>query len=116
MRINSIKNLSNELIKSYLKKNNDCSYGIYIFENQPWELILNYHWKKNNNYNLFAMVHTTVRFWDLRMFYGNKFLNSNLIPTKILSNSKYSKIELINGGYSVKNIDDVEALRYKRFN
>ena len=111
--INSIKNLNyNELIKSYVKKNNDCSYGIYIFENQPWELILNYHWKKNNNYNLFAMVHTTVRFWDLRMFYGNKFLNSNLIPTKILSNSKYSKIELINGGYSVKSIDDVEALRY----
>ena len=111
--INSIKNLSyNELIKSYVKKNNDCSYGIYIFENQPWELILNYHWKKNNNYSLFAMVHTTVRFWDLRMFYGKNFLNSNLIPTKILSNSKYSKIELINGGYCIKSIDDVEALRY----
>ena len=111
--INSIKNLSyNELIKSYVKKNTGCNYGIYIFENQPWELILNYHWKKNNNCNLFAMVHTTVRFWDLRMFYGNKFLNSNLIPTKILSNSKYSKIELINGGYCTKSIVDVEALRY----
>ena len=58
------------------------------------------------------MVHTTVRFWDLRMFYGKNFLNSNLIPTKILSNSKYSKIELINGGYCIKSIDDVEALRY----
>ena len=55
------------------------------------ELILNYHWKKNNNYNLFAMVHTTVRFWDLRMFY-DKFLNSNLIPTKILSNSNIQKL------------------------
>ena len=115
--INSIKNLNyNELIKSYLKNNNNCDYGIYIFENQPWELILNYHWKKNNNYNLFAMVHTTVRFWDLRMFYGNNFLNSNLIPNKILSNSKYSKTELINGGYCIENIYDVEALRYLKPN
>lgn len=102
-----------EIIKKYLLKNKSTKIGIYPLENQPWENILVYNWKKIKNENIYGMIHTTVRFWDLRMFYGNHYNKiKQLLPNNILSNSSFSSENLYRGGYNRSYILEVEGLRY----
>lgn len=102
-----------EIIKKYLTNNESFNAGIYPLENQPWENILVFNWKKIINNNIYGMIHTTARFWDLRMYYGKKYKKiSQILPNKILSNSSHASINLLNGGYEKDIIIEVEALRY----
>lgn len=109
-----IKNLMyNEIIKKYLNKNKSLNVGIYPLENQPWENILVYHWKKIKNKDIYGMIHTTVRYWDLKMYYGKNYKKiENILPKKILSNSPISTKNLRQGGYEKNLLVNVEALRY----
>lgn len=103
----------NELIKKYLTKNKSLKIGIYPMENQPWENILVSNWKKIKKDKIYGMVHTTVRFWDLRMYYGENYkIIDQILPEKILSNSIYSTRNLIEGGFNQEMIIETEALRY----
>ena len=109
-----IKNLMyHEIIKKYIKKNSSLSTAIYPLENQPWESILVHNWKKLKNKNIYGMIHTTVRYWDLKMYYGKNYKKiENILPTKILSNSPISTENLSLGGYEKNLLLNVEALRY----
>lgn len=103
----------NQIIKNYLIKNNSFQIGLYPMENQPWETLLVYNWKKFKNDNIFGVIHTTVRFWDLRMYFGKYYQNHlKILPKKILSNSHFSSKNLKEGGFNQNFIIEVEALRY----
>lgn len=50
----------------YLKDTPPARLGIYLQENQPWEMALTAAWRRNGHGTLVGVQHTTVRFWDLR--------------------------------------------------
>jgi len=91
--------------------------GVYIQENQPWEMALIYAWKAAEHGKLIGMPHTTVRYWDLRYFYdprsyessGDNFLP---IPDQVAVNGTIAKNAYFEGGYPESRIAEVEALRF----
>lgn len=42
-------------------------FGLYLQENQPWEMALVSAWRRHGHGILIGVEHTTVRFWDLRL-------------------------------------------------
>jgi surface carbohydrate biosynthesis protein (TIGR04326 family) len=42
--------------------------GCYLCENQAWERALIWEWRRRGHGRLLAVIHSTVRFWDLRYF------------------------------------------------
>jgi surface carbohydrate biosynthesis protein (TIGR04326 family) len=91
--------------------------GIYLQENQGWEVALNYNWKESGHNRLIAFPHSTVRFWDLRYYYDyrlirNKILNNLPFPDLIACNGEVIKKNLIDGGYNAEDLVEAESLRY----
>ncbi|MDF1795418.1 MAG: hypothetical protein P1U63_02645 [Coxiellaceae bacterium] len=100
-----------------LKHMSHQKIGIYLQENQAWEMAFIYAWKKNGHGELMGVPHSTVRYWDLRYFYDprcyiNKNKNKLPTPNKILVNGPVSKRTYLEGGYPPNQIVEVEALRY----
>ena len=91
--------------KNFFSKNKISSNIFFCMENQPWEKILLYFLKKLKNKNRnYGVIHSSLRFWDLRMM---KLGAENKIkgyqnPDYILSNSKFATKILINNGYNKK--------------
>lgn len=91
--------------------------GVYIQENQPWEMALIHAWKAAGHGKLVAIPHTTVRFWDLRYFHdpgcyqpdGN---NDLPLPDLVAINGPVAKRAQIEGGYPATRIVEAEALRF----
>ena len=84
---------------SVIPKQKAC---FYICENQNWEKALLYAWKKNNDGPIFAVTHTTVRYWDLRYFFDRKEFNCDYtmpLPDKYITNGNDSYMRLIESGY-----------------
>ena len=96
------------LFKIFFKKNKFNSNCFYIYENQPWEKSLIYHWKKNNPHKIYGVVNTAVRFWDLR------FEKSKLPPDILLLNGEDSFNKVTDFGHSSSEVRVVESLRYKK--
>jgi surface carbohydrate biosynthesis protein (TIGR04326 family) len=91
--------------------------GIYLQENQGWEVALNYNWKESGHNRLIAFPHSTVRFWDLRYYFDyrlirNKILNNLPFPDLIACNGEVIKKNLIDGGYNSEDLVEAESLRY----
>jgi len=91
--------------------------GVYIQENQPWELALIYAWKAAGHGKLIGTPHTNVRFWDLRYFYDTrsyKDTGKNALPAPdiVAVNSPVAKNAYLEGGYLELQIAEVEALRF----
>ena len=88
--LRSIKNiLYFRCLDNILNKKKKYKLGIYIYENQNWEKMLNYFWNKYNHKNLFAVPHNEIRYWDLRYFdlYPTSFYKKKLKPKNFLINS-----------------------------
>ena len=91
--------------------------GIYIQENQPWELALLYAWRLNGHGIIVGTPHTTIRFWDLRYFYDsrtfqNKGKNALPTPDKIAVNGPVARAAYSTGLAPRDSLIDVEALRF----
>jgi surface carbohydrate biosynthesis protein (TIGR04326 family) len=89
--------------------------GFYLIENQPWEMVLIHFWRKYQHGELIGVAHSTIRFWDLRLMSDPKrFLPNSTMPRpdKIAVNGSLAKHSLINSGYPIDEIVDVEALMY----
>jgi surface carbohydrate biosynthesis protein (TIGR04326 family) len=91
--------------------------GIYLQENQGWEVALNYNWKESGHNRLIAFPHSTVRFWDLRYYFDyrlirKKILNNLPFPDLIACNGEVIKKNLIDGGYNSEDLVEAESLRY----
>jgi len=98
-----------------LKKKKKYKLGIYIYENQNWEKMLNYFWNKYNHKNLFAVPHNEIRYWDLRYydFYPTSFYKKKLKPRNFLINSFASAN--IAKLHNFKNQMQAESLRMINF-
>jgi len=95
--------------------------GVYISENQPWEISLIYAWKKNRHGKLVAIPHTTVRYWDLRYFHDpitySIESNSSLPQADYIAvNGPIMHSLIIDSGYPKNRVVEVEALRFMHLN
>ncbi len=104
------------VFENLFKKLPKHDYGIYLFENQPWEKILVKCWRKFNQGELIGYSHTTVNFWHLNYFnnseynLSNDFIDSS--PDSIALSSEVSKNFLLEQSISKDKLFEVEALRY----
>ena len=108
-----------ELMNSAFTKLPKQNIGLYLYEGQGWERAFIYFWKKHNHGELTAVVHSVIRFWDLRYFnysasIKDKSYLSMPIPDKIAVNGP-SAMKLIEKYHSTDNIIKTEAVRYLNF-
>jgi len=91
--------------------------GIYIQENQPWEMALIYSWRAAGHGKLLGVPHTTVRYWDLRYFYDHRTyaktgINDLPRPDFVCLNGRSAIDTYLQAGYPKGEVVEVEALRY----
>ena len=105
------------LFESALKILPKQQKGVFLQENQGWEFGLIHAWQATGHGPLLGTPHSTVRFWDLRYFfdpsnYQRKGHNDLPLPSKIACNGPVARTTYQQGGYPIKDLVDVEALRY----
>jgi surface carbohydrate biosynthesis protein (TIGR04326 family) len=103
-------------IENLFRNTKDSIKVFYLQENQPWEMALNYFSKESRN-DTFGVIHSSVRYWDLRYFFNSDYLNIEKyknfpIPDKMLVNGKLSEKILAKSGIPKAKIVIVEGLRY----
>lgn len=91
--------------------------GMYLQENQPWEMALISAWKRFGHGDLIGVPHATIRFWDLRYFSNSQLYISNAankypMPDFVAINGDIAYKEHIESGYPAKKLVKTEALRY----
>ena len=109
-----------ELFNSSLKDISTQQYGFVLYENQGIERIFAHLWHKHNHGKLIAVVHSAVRFWDLRYFNDSRtILEEDYLampkPYKIAVNGPVAQQTLIKANYPADNFIKVEAVRYLNF-
>jgi surface carbohydrate biosynthesis protein (TIGR04326 family) len=91
--------------------------GIYLKENQPWEIALLHAWRSAGHGRIVGVPHATVRFWDLRYFYdprsyGQSGTHTVPTPDSVAVNGPAARSAYVAGGYPASQLVDVEALRF----
>lgn len=91
--------------------------GVYILENQPWEMALIYAWKAAGHKTLIGTPHTAVRYWDLRYHYDSRSYVNNKrnrlpMPDILAVNGPAAHAAMLASGYPGAHIRHVEALRF----
>jgi len=104
-------------LESYLCSIPKQRVGIYIQENQAWEIALLHAWRSNGHGTIIGVPHTTIRFWDLRYFYDtrtfqNKNKNALPIPDKVAVNGPVARAAYNTGLGPIDRLIEVEALRF----
>lgn len=102
-------------LESLLSKLPHQKLGIYLMENQPWEMALIHSWRKFKHGKLIGVAHSTVRFWDLRLMSHPKQFDANSSmprPDRIAVNGRLAKDSLLESGYPHNEVVEVEALMY----
>ena len=92
--------------------------GFYLREGQGWESGLISAWKEAGHGSIIGVIHSTVRYWDLRHFsYHEELAGLNktydiVLPDYIAINGPISYDLYSRSGYNKKKLIKVEALRY----
>ena len=102
-------------IEDALARSTHCSTGLFMMENQPWEMALIHAWRSAGHGRLIGVVNAPIRFWDLRYFY-NDFSRNRPAPNQVAVNSPISRNLLEEVGVPTTEIVDVEALMYQYLN
>jgi surface carbohydrate biosynthesis protein (TIGR04326 family) len=92
--------------------------GIYLLENQPWELILTNAWKRAGHGTLIGMPQAAPKFWEVRQFVDSRSrtdigLSKFPQPDLIASTSMRGRQLLLSSGVAQDQLIDVEALSYQ---
>jgi surface carbohydrate biosynthesis protein (TIGR04326 family) len=95
--------------------------GIYLMENQPWEIALLQGWSANGHGRIIGLVNAPIRFWDVRYFADQRSLspkstdhiNFQPQPQEIFVNGPLSRTLLEDSGIHPSQIRDVEPLMYQ---
>ena len=103
--------------ETYLRSIPKQRMGVYIQENQPWELALMYAWRTAGHGPIIGTPHTTIRFWDIRYFYDPRTFqiatkNALAIPDKVALNGPVARAAYDTGLGPVDRMIEVEALRF----
>lgn len=91
--------------------------GVYLQENQGWEMAFIHAWRVAGHGQLIGVPHATIRFWDLRYFsdprnYKRTIKNDLPLPDKVALNGPAALAAYRKGGYPADQIVEVEALRF----
>lgn len=92
--------------------------GIYLFENQPWEMAFIHAWRKAGHGELLGVAHSTTRFWDTRYFKDPRDLwaesgtNAMPWPEQVAVNGPLMQDACHAARYPERRIVELEALRY----
>jgi surface carbohydrate biosynthesis protein (TIGR04326 family) len=91
--------------------------GLYLQENQFWEMALINAWRVNGHGTLIGVPHATVNFWDMR--YANDKRTELRVdqftqpkPDLVALHGPVAKNHFIEVGYPLSKTVEVEALRY----
>lgn len=100
-----------------LKRMPSQKLGVYLQENQPWEMAFIHAWKSAGHGQLVGVPHTTVLFWDTRYYfdprsYQRRGGNDLPMPSQVALNGPVSMSQYRDGGYPEDQMAEVEALRY----
>lgn len=92
--------------------------GIYLLENQPWELALTNAWKRAGHGTLIGMPQAAPKYWEVRQFVDSRSrtdlrLSKFPQPDLIASTSLRGRQMLLSSGVSQDQVIDVEALSYQ---
>jgi surface carbohydrate biosynthesis protein (TIGR04326 family) len=95
--------------------------GLFLCEYQSWEKAMIHAWRKNGHGKLIGVSHSTVRFWDLRLYVDPRTTRSssqNPLPQPDLTalNGKVAVDTYIKMGYPKQALLECEALRYGYLN
>lgn len=98
-----------------------CETGIYLMENQPWEIALLHSWSAAGHGRIIGLVNAPIRFWDVRYFADQRSLLPTSIdhihfqpqPREIFVNGPLSRKLLEDSGIDPRQIGDVEPLMYQ---
>ncbi len=104
-----------------LSKTPHCKTGIYLMENQPWEIALLQGWSANGHGRIIGLVNAPIRFWDVRYFADRRSLSPKSAdhvhfqaqPQEIFVNGPLSRSLLEDSGIHPSQIGDVEPLMYQ---
>lgn len=91
--------------------------GIYLYEQQVWELALIHCWRHEQHGTLVGAQHSTILDWNLRNFHDPRSyerLDSNDLPMPdiLAVNGPIAMDSIIKSGYPEGRLFEVEALRY----
>jgi surface carbohydrate biosynthesis protein (TIGR04326 family) len=92
--------------------------GIYLFENQPWEMAFIYAWRDAGHGELLGVAHSTTRFWDIRYFkdhrdlWSEEGMNPMPWPENVAVNGPFMHRICHEAGYPEIHVLELEALRY----
>jgi surface carbohydrate biosynthesis protein (TIGR04326 family) len=92
--------------------------GIYLFENQPWEMAFIHVWCRAGHGELLGVAHSTTRFWDIRYFKDHRDLwsetgaNPMPWPERVAVNGPLMQDACHVARYPDQRLVEVEALRY----
>ena len=88
----------------------------FLYENQGWEKSFIFNLKKIEHNKVFAVQHSTVRFWDLRYSTNTStnFIFENFQPHYYAVNGYDSMNKFITAGYPLDKLKKIEATRYSR--
>ena len=98
-----------------------CKTGIYLMENQPWEIALLHSWSAAGHGRIIGLINAPIRFWDVRYFADGRSLlpkSTDRIhfqpqPQEIFVNGPLSRKLLEESGVDPHQIRDVEPLMYQ---
>jgi len=107
-----------ELFNSALRDMPYQEKGLFLWENQGWEVALVHAWKQNGHGQIIGVPHATTRFWALNNFDDLRTLNStNLLrknlPDYLAINGQQAWREFVDANYPSERLIQVEALRYQ---
>lgn len=105
------------LFERTLKNLPHQALGVYLQENQGWEMAFIYAWRAAGHGRLIGVPHSVVRYWDLRYFsdprsYLGAGANNLPMPDVVALNGSAAMSVLRKGGYPEDRMQEVEALRY----
>jgi surface carbohydrate biosynthesis protein (TIGR04326 family) len=91
--------------------------GLYLYEQQAWELGLINAWRKEKHGSLIGVQHSTMLDWDMRYFHdprNYKRSNNNDLPMpdRVAVNGPAIMEKSLEAGYPKANLFELEALRY----
>lgn len=91
--------------------------GVYLQENQAWEMAFIHAWRAAGHGKLIGAPHSSVRYWDLRYFHDEReYARSGEcclpLPDLVAVNGPAAMRVLVGGRWPRERLVGVEALRY----
>ncbi|TGK21409.1 TIGR04326 family surface carbohydrate biosynthesis protein [Leptospira kmetyi] len=92
--------------------------GVYLWENQGWEMALLRAWRRYGHGRIIGVPHATVVYWHLNNFDDLRTLSSEvkfkkLLPDQLAVNGPQAFDAFRKIGYPEKYLSQVEALRFQ---